>query len=95
MPARDRVSITAAIAVDVTINNENFNEIENSEHYDWLLKHIADYGFILRYPEDKVDVTVISMNPGICAMSGKDIAKEIVKQGLTLDEYIARKDVQK
>ena len=26
---------------------------------------------------------------------GKDIAKEIVKQGLTLDEYIARKDVQK
>mgnify|MGYP000671252214 CR=1 FL=1 len=85
----------SALAVDVTINNENFNEIENSEHYDWLLKHIADYGFILRYPEDKVDVTGYQYESWHLRYVGKDIAKEIVKQGLTLDEYIARKDVQK
>ena len=85
----------SALAVDVTINNENFNEIENSEHYDWLLKHIADYGFIMRYPEDKVDVTGYQYESWHLRYVGKDIAKEIVKQGLTLDEYIARKDVQK
>ena len=85
----------SALAVDVTINDENFNEIENSEHYDWLLKHIADYGFILRYPEDKVDVTGYQYESWHLRYVGKDIAKEIVKQGLTLDEYIARKDVQK
>ena len=87
--------ICSALAVDVTINDENFNEIENSEHYDWLLKHIADYGFILRYPEDKVDVTGYQYESWHLRYVGKDIAKEIVKQGLTLDEYIARKDVQK
>lgn len=85
----------SALAVDVTINNENFNEIESSQHYDWLLTHIADYGFILRYPEDKVDVTGYQYESWHLRYVGKDVAKDIVKQGLTLDEYIARKDVQK
>lgn len=85
----------SALAVDVTINDENFNEIEKSEHYDWLLQHMAEYGFILRYPEDKVDVTGYQYESWHLRYVGKDVAKEIVKQGLTLDEYIARKDVQK
>ena len=85
----------SALAVDVTINDENFNEIEKSVHYDWLLQHIADYGFILRYPEDKVDVTGYQYESWHLRYVGKAAAKDIVKQGLTLDEYIARKDVEK
>ena len=42
-----------------------------------------------------VDVTGYQYESWHLRYVGKDIAKEIVKQGLTLDEYIARKDVQK
>lgn len=81
----------SGLAVDVTLDNENFNEIENSPHYKWLLDNINDFGFILRYEEDKVPVTGYNYESWHLRYVGKDAAKEITKQGLTLDEYIARK----
>ena len=81
----------SGLAVDVTLDNENFNEIEKSPHYQWLLDHINAYGFILRYEEDKVPVTGYNYESWHLRYVGKDAAEEITKQGLTLDEYIARK----
>lgn len=85
----------SGLAVDVTINDENFNEIENSTHYQWLLDHIAEYGFILRYPEDKVAITGYNYESWHLRYVGVEAAKDIVKQGLTLDEYVARREVSK
>ena len=84
----------SALAVDVTLNNENFNEIENSEDYDWLINNIANYGFILRYPKDKVEITGYQYESWHLRYVGVEAAQEMTKQNLTLDEYIARKEVQ-
>lgn len=81
----------SALAVDVTLNDENFNEIEKSPDYDWLLNHISEFGFIVRYPEDKVDITGYQYESWHLRYVGKKVAQEITEQGLTLDEYIARK----
>lgn len=81
------------LALDVTINDDNFNEIEQSPHYSWFLSHLPDYGFILRYPSDKVDITGYGYESWHIRYVGKDTAKEIQKSGLTLEEYDARRTV--
>lgn len=84
----------SGLAVDVTLNDENFNEIEQSKDYSWLLDHMNDYGFILRYPEDKVSITGYEYESWHLRYVGTQVAKEIKEQGLTLDEYVARKVVE-
>lgn len=78
----------------MTINDEPFNEIEKAPQYAWLLSHMTAYGFILRYPEDKVDITGYQYESWHLRYVGKEAAQSMEAQGLTLDEYIARKDVQ-
>lgn len=53
----------------------------------WLKKNAADYGFILRYPEDKVDVTDIEFEPWHYRYVGVDAARYIMDNGLCLEEY--------
>lgn len=79
------------LAVDITIDHMDYTEIEKSPHYDWLLKHMADYGFILRYPKDKEDVTGFGYESWHLRYVGKHAAKSIMDQGITLDEYHAMK----
>ena len=50
---------------------------------------LADYGFILRYLENKDDVTGYSYEPWHFRYVGTDAAKVIVEKGLTLEEYLA------
>ena len=54
----------------------------------WLMEHCQDYGFILRYPKDKEDVTEIIYEPWHYRYVGEEHAKEIMKSGLCLEEYI-------
>lgn len=81
----------SGLAVDVMMEGVNFNEIEKAPHYDWLLSHMAEYGFILRYPEDKVDTTGYNYESWHLRYVGVETAKKITDSGLTLDEYLARK----
>ena len=52
----------------------------------WLKANAADYGFILRYPKDKVDITDIQFEPWHYRYVGK-AAKTIMDRGLCLEEY--------
>lgn len=54
----------------------------------WLMEHCQDYGFILRYPKDKVDVTGIVYEPWHYRYVGKIHAKAIMSSGVCLEEYI-------
>lgn len=54
----------------------------------WLMEHCQDYGFILRYPKDKEDITAIIYEPWHYRYVGKDHAKEIMDKGICLEEYI-------
>ena len=53
----------------------------------WLLSHCSEYGFILRYPRDKVSVTGIAWEPWHFRYVGKEAAKYMAEQGLTLEEF--------
>ena len=75
------------LAVDISSIQNTF---KNTKAYAWLLKNGHKYGFILRYPEGKQDVTGITFEPWHWRYVGIDNAKKIKKSGLTLEEYTAK-----
>ena len=54
----------------------------------WLMEHCQDYGFILRYPKDKEDVTGIIYEPWHYRYVGKEHAAKIMENGICLEEYL-------
>ncbi|MED4603579.1 M15 family metallopeptidase, partial [Paenibacillus validus] len=56
----------------------------------WLAEHAHEYGFIIRYPKGKEAITGYQYEPWHLRYVGVDLAKDIVKQGLTLEEYTAK-----
>ncbi len=54
----------------------------------WLQKNCSRYGFILRYPEGKEDITGVSYESWHFRYVGVDAATAIMKQGITLEEYL-------
>ena len=54
----------------------------------WLEDHAAEYGFIIRYPKGKDDITGYQYEPWHLRYVGKTIAKEIMERGITLEEYV-------
>lgn len=56
----------------------------------WLRKHCAEYGFILRYPKGKEDITLISYESWHFRYVGKEAAEYIMEEGITLEEYLEK-----
>lgn len=54
----------------------------------WMVENAADYGFILRYPKDKTEITGTSFEPWHYRYVGVDDAKQIMEQKLCLEEYL-------
>ncbi|MBQ3094007.1 MAG: M15 family metallopeptidase, partial [Clostridia bacterium] len=61
---------------------------EDSEAFDWLMEHCADYGFILRYPKDARSITGVIYEPWHYRYVGVEAAKAIMSRGITLEEYL-------
>ncbi len=57
----------------------------------WLFAHAQEYGFILRFPQNKEEITGYMYESWHYRYVGKDIAKEIAKQSITLEEYLGVK----
>lgn len=79
------------LAIDFNVAASSF---DNSAMSKWLLEHGADYGFILRYPKDKMDVTGIVYESWHWRFVGINVAKEIKQLGLTLEEYLILREQQ-
>ena len=77
----------SGLAVDITFNGYNYSEIENYDGYQWIYDNMHNYGFILRYPEDKVDVTRYGYESWHLRYVGKDVATTIYNNNWTLEEY--------
>ena len=77
------------LALDiVSVENQNLNNSQlDSPCQQWLMAHCYDYGFILRYPEDKVDITRIDFEPWHYRYVGIDAAQEIKAKGICLEEF--------
>ena len=52
------------------------------------MAHSWEYGFILRYPKEKIEITGINYEPWHYRYVGMEAAKEIFEQGICLEEYL-------
>ena len=73
------------LAID--FSNEGHYD-ENEKMWEWLKNNAYKYGFILRYPEDKYEITKIDYEPWHYRYVGKKAAKDITNKNLTLEEYL-------
>lgn len=78
------------LAVDIVSHNYQSldREQENTPEQKWLMENSYKYGFVLRYPEDKSDITGINYEPWHYRYVGVDAAKKIYEGGICLEEYL-------
>lgn len=74
------------LAVDLCSLYESF---EDTPEFTWLVENCAQYGFILRYAKDKVDVTGFKYEPWHYRYVGSNHAQVIMERGICLEEYVA------
>lgn len=66
--------------------NDKFGETES---FIWMEKNCYKFGFILRYPKDKENITGYSYEPWHYRYVGKEIALKLQQENITYDEYYA------
>ena len=64
---------------------------EEDKEAIWLANNSYKYGFVLRYPKGKEEITGFQFEPWHFRFVGLELAKELFDEGITLDEYYARK----
>ncbi|MBQ6580158.1 MAG: M15 family metallopeptidase [Oscillospiraceae bacterium] len=64
------------------------HDYEKFDSFKWMYEHCAEFGFILRYPKDKQDITGITYEPWHYRYVGVEAAKYIMENGLCLEEYL-------
>ena len=73
------------LAVDINSVETSF---ENTSAFRWLQQNAKNFGFILRYPEDKQDITKIIYEPWHYRYVGVEHAKTINDLGMCFEEYV-------
>lgn len=81
------------LAVDIVAKDYQIldEKQERTEEIQWLQENCSRYGFILRYPKGKEDITKVSYESWHFRYVGKAAAEEIMESGLTLEEYLEGK----
>lgn len=79
------------LAVDVMGSNNDYDEFEKSIEFNWMNENCYKYGFILRYPKGKENITGFKYEPWHFRYVGEEAAKDIYQNNLTLEEYINAK----
>lgn len=74
------------LAVDIA--SEDSYAQDASVIWQWLAKNSYKYGFILRYPQDKEEITGVIYEPWHFRYVGETAAKDIYDQGICLEEYL-------
>ena len=74
------------LCFDVTV--ETAQGFESTPQYSWLMENAHKYGFIQRYPANKVDKTGIAYEPWHYRYVGEEAAKKMKKSGMCLEEFI-------
>ncbi len=81
---------TTGLACDIALDNYSFEDVIKHPQYQWFLGQLANYGFIIRYPENKDTLTGYSYESWHLRYLGKDLAKKVTASNLTYDEYYAQ-----
>lgn len=75
------------LCVDVDDRVTSFTDFETTKGFQWMQENAHHYGFILRYPKDKENITGYQYESWHYRYVGKEIAKSIKESGQTFDEY--------
>ncbi len=78
------------LAMDICNTKDSF---AFTEEYKWLTENAHKYGFILRYTEEKTDITGIVDEPWHWRFVGVEYAQDIKNSGLCLEEYLELKGI--
>ena len=80
-----------ALAADIVDRYYDYLTVDfaNTQLAQWMKSRCKDYGFILRYPEDKQDITKIMFEPWHFRYVGVEAATYIMEHGLCLEEFVA------
>lgn len=62
-------------------------EFAKTAEAQWMAENCARFGFIIRYPQDKVDITGINYEPWHLRYVGVEVATYLTQNGLTLEEF--------
>ena len=68
---------------------EKTTHFADTRAYQWLTAYAAEYGFILRYPEDRQAITGVVYEPWHWRYVGVENALAIRASGLSLEEFLA------
>lgn len=78
------------LAVDFNVFQSSYSEDFTGEgNYAWINEHCAEYGFILRYPQNKTEQTKIAYEPWHYRYVGVPHALYMKEHDMCLEEYIA------
>lgn len=75
----------AGLAVDIISASAGF---ASTKEYSWLTENAHKYGFVLRYPENKTEVTGMIFQPWHWRFVGAEAAAEMKAKNLCLEEYL-------
>ena len=78
--------------VDLQKMDISIDDFDQTDVFQWLVNHSYEYGFVLRYPADKTQVTNHEYSPTTFRYVGKELAAKLHEQNLVLEEYVVDKE---
>ncbi|NEU06567.1 MULTISPECIES: M15 family metallopeptidase [Clostridium] len=82
------------LAIDIL--SEEYTTLDEgfqyTKSYKWITENSYKYGFIIRYPRDKENITGYEYEPWHIRYVGEDVAKEMFDKNITLEEYVEEKE---
>lgn len=75
------------LAIDVADYNDKNDKFEATESFKWMQTNAHKYGYILRYPKGKENITGYSYEAWHYRYVGIDTATKVYNEGITYDEY--------
>ncbi|WP_062837314.1 M15 family metallopeptidase [Paenibacillus amylolyticus] len=85
------------LAIDVSspsVGNVLEEVFGTSKEGQWLAEHAAEYGYVIRYLKGEEDTTGYVYEPWHIRYIGTDLAKDVAKSGLTLEEYFDEANIK-
>ena len=79
----------SGLCLDVSEPGYSLDDFYLTEASVWLKENCHKYGFIIRYPEDKTEITGYQGEPWQIRYLGIETANDVVQKGITYDEYYA------
>ncbi len=76
------------LATDVMGSNGNYTKFDETNEYTWVINNAHNYGFVIRYPENKEEITKYKFESWHLRYVGKDAATYMHENNLCLEEYL-------